>query len=239
MMIIKQISSNTSFTNVPMGQYRVYGLNYKTSDGITGLTIGANWNAVTGNCYEKTAKALLYKICPIAEICNNGLDDDGDGKIDGEDDDCTPLTCNNTSGRIIFNVTGQNVTADYTQKYVLTDTLGVIKQIVSNTIFTNVAVGQYRVFGINYKTSSSITGLTVGANWSSVTGSCYQKSPALLFKVCTPVEICNNGLDDDNDGLIDGEDLIVAGWRVITRQATSLSRLQGNEQILHLYRSTC
>jgi hypothetical protein len=205
-MIIKQISLNTSFTNVSIGSYRVYGLNYKTADGITGLAIGSNWNAVTGNCYEKTAKALLYKICPIAEICNNGLDDDGDGKIDGEDSDCTPLACNNTSGRIIFNVTGQNVTADYTQKYVLTDTLGVIKQIASNTIFNNVSVGQYRVFGINYKTSSSITGLTVGANWNGVTGSCYQKSPALLFKVCTAIEICNNGLDDDNDGLIDEED---------------------------------
>jgi hypothetical protein len=205
-MIIQQISSNTSFTNVPMGQYRVYALNYRTADGIMGLTVGANWNAVTSTCLQKTAKALLYKICPTAEICNNGLDDDGDGKIDGEDSDCTPLACNNTSGRIIFNVTGQNVTTDYTQKYVLTDTLGVIKQIVSNTIFNNVVVGQYRVFGINYKTSSSITGLTVGANWSGVTGSCYQKSPALLFKVCTAVEICNNGLDDDNDGLIDEED---------------------------------
>jgi hypothetical protein len=205
-MIIKQISSNTSFTNVPIGSYRVYGLNYKTADGITGLAMGSNWNAVTSNCFEKTASALLYKICPTAEICNNGLDDDGDGKIDGEDSDCTPLTCNNTSGQLIFNVTGQNVTADYTQKYVLTDTLGVIKQIVSNTIFNNVSVGQYRVFGINYKTSSSISGLTVGLNWNGVTGSCYQKSPALLFKVCIATEICNNGLDDDNDGLIDGED---------------------------------
>jgi hypothetical protein len=205
-MIIKQISSNTSFTNMPMGQYRVYGLNYRTADGITGLTIGAPWNAVTGNCFQKTAKALLYKICPTAEICNNGLDDDGDGKIDGEDTDCTPLACNNTSGTIIFNVTGQNVTIDYTQRYVLTDTLGIIQQIASNTIFNHVSVGPYRVFGINYKTSSSISGLTVGSNWNNVTGSCYQKSPALLFKVCTATELCNNGLDDDNDGLIDGED---------------------------------
>jgi hypothetical protein len=204
--VIQQISSNTSFTNVPMGQYRVYGLNYRTSDGITGLAVGSNWTAVTGSCFQKTEKALLYKICPMAEICNNGLDDDGDGKIDGEDSDCTPLVCNNTSGRIIFNVTGQNVTSDYTQKYVLTDTLGVIQQISTNTIFNNVIVGQYRIFGINYKTSSSITGLTVGANWSTVTGSCYQKSPALLLKVCTPVEVCNNSLDDDNDGLIDEED---------------------------------
>ena len=37
------------------------------------------YNIITGQCTN---------ICPIYEICNNNIDDDGDGSVDGQDEDC-------------------------------------------------------------------------------------------------------------------------------------------------------
>jgi hypothetical protein len=165
------------------------GLTWQNSNGFEQLTAGTYVLRVQDSlttCNTDTTIVLIAPNCNAAvEICNNGLDDDGDGKIDGEDDDCTPLACNATGNNIYFNLTNPNGAVDYTQQYVLTDTTMIIQQISSNMSFTNVLVGQYRVYGLSYRTAEGITGLTVGANWNAITGTYVEKTAtALLFKIC-------------------------------------------------------
>jgi hypothetical protein len=203
--IILQMSTIKRFEGLTSGRYKVYALNFEATSTVNGFTLGRNIAGVTGSCVQVSAP-LSYLVC-LMEIMNNGLDDDFDGRIDGEDSDLPPMTCNNTSGNITFSAAWQNTSWDYTQQYILTDTFDIIRQISTQPFFNQVASGDYRVFALNYYTATGVSGLTVGAAWRLVTGSCYQKSPALLFKVCITPEICNNGIDDDNDGLIDEEDI--------------------------------
>ncbi|MEM6318046.1 MAG: hypothetical protein AAF960_10270 [Bacteroidota bacterium] len=44
---ISQFQSTASFTNVQQGEYSAYAINYKTSDGINGLTIGQPFSGLT------------------------------------------------------------------------------------------------------------------------------------------------------------------------------------------------
>ena len=180
---ILQIATTPTFTGLPNGRYKLYGVNYETASGVTNLTVGQTMSAVTGFCVKKS-NALLYQICKMPEICNNRIDDDGDGLIDCEDvTDCPSCGCDNTTGNITFTNTGQTTTG-YTQVYVLTDSTAKILKSSTTAAFNGLASGRYRVYAVNYETTSGITGLTVGQYINGVTGSCMNKSLPQLFKVC-------------------------------------------------------
>jgi uncharacterized protein (DUF2141 family) len=181
--VILKLSTTPTFTGLGNGRYKFYGVNYETAVGITGLTVGQNISALTGGCLN-VSEPLLYQVCQVPEICNNRIDDDGDGLIDCEDvTDCTSCGCDNTTGNITFTNTGQSTTG-YTQVYVLTDSTGKILATNTAATFTGLSSGRYRVYAINYRTADGITGITVGGNISGVTGLCFDKSLPLLFKVC-------------------------------------------------------
>jgi hypothetical protein len=182
--VILKLSTTPAFTGLVNGKYKFYGVNYETAVGIAGLTVGQNISALTGGCLN-VSEPLLFQVCQVPEICNNRIDDDGDGLIDCEDvTDCTSCGCDNTTGVITFTNTGQSTTAGYTQVYVLTDSTGKILNTNTAATFTVVTTGRYRVYAINYRTADGITGITVGGNISGVTGPCFDKSLPLLFKVC-------------------------------------------------------
>jgi hypothetical protein len=181
--LILQLSNTATFTGLVNGKYQMFALNYLTTSGVTGLTVGQNIATVAGTCYQLSAP-LLFQVCQVPEICNNRIDDDGDGLIDCEDVvDCPSCGCDNTTGNITFTNTGQ-ATTGFTQVYVLTDSTGKILNSSSTLTFTGLSSGRYRVYAINYETTSGITGLTVGQSINGITGSCINKSLPLLFKVC-------------------------------------------------------
>jgi len=49
---ISQFQNTASFPNVTQGEYSAYAINYKTSDGINGLTIGQLFSGLTSDCLD-------------------------------------------------------------------------------------------------------------------------------------------------------------------------------------------
>ena len=142
-----------------------------------------------GKLYLDQAINLAAQSCTV-EDCTNNQDDDGDGLIDCADPDCKPVitivnvtqpTCiNKMSGEIIITATGSG-----TLSYSITNETA---WQASNT-FSGLGVGQY----------------TIRVKNDSGCETEYTSNPVVLdFGTC--VEICNNGQDDDGDGLIDCDD---------------------------------
>lgn len=131
---------------------------------------------------------------PKLEICDNGLDDDGDGKTDCADTgDCKP---------IISNVT-------FTQPTCPSGNDGTITVVAA--LPNNTGTLQYRLIGVTgWQNSNTFTHLSdgiytvrvriqetiCGINWSS--------NIQLDVPICD--EVCNDGQDNDGDGLIDCAD---------------------------------
>ena len=100
---------------------------------------------------DKRVQAELYSYTktwrtnnPMTEVCNNQVDDDGDGLIDCHDPDCVACACDYSS-TISFSNSGANTNVGYTQVYVLTDSLGLIVATSATTQFTGLGAGKYRV----------------------------------------------------------------------------------------------
>jgi uncharacterized repeat protein (TIGR01451 family) len=142
----------------------------------------------TNHICEENIQCATLTVSSI-EICNNGIDDDGDGDIDCDDSDCgTPMislvtnnpttaTCPNLNdGSIVVNATGQNL--------------------------------EYSIDGTNFQTSNTFSNLVAGSYTitvrNSVTGCSTTGNTTLVNPTCG--EICNNGIDDDGDGDIDCDD---------------------------------
>ncbi len=163
--------SNASFINLAAGTYIVFVKNIDTG------------------C-ETSADITLNPASSCIEICDNGIDDDGDGLIDCEDGDCgkpaitnispTDLSCpaNIDNGQIAITATGINLA------YRLHTT-----SWQSNASFINLAAGIYTVFVKNSNTGCEVS-VDITLNPASN---------------CTETD-CTNGIDDDGDGLIDCED---------------------------------
>jgi hypothetical protein len=133
---------------------------------------------------------LLSQGCLPFEICDNGIDDNGNGLIDCADADCKPVisnvaltqpTCSNpTGGQIIITATGSGTLA-YS---ILNETTW-----QSSNTFSNLGMGQYII--------------RVRNNYGCETE--YTNNP-IVFDFGSCPEICNDGIDNDGDGLIDCDD---------------------------------
>ncbi len=145
---------------------------------------------VTGGSNTYTGEVVVtVDVCN--EICDNGIDDDGDGQIDCEDGDCgtptissitptNPTNCPSLdNGSIVINATGSNL------QYSINN--GTSYQ-VSNT-FTGLSSNGYTI-----RVRNSVTGCSV-ANSSLIT---------LVDPSCS--EICDDGIDNDGDGQVDCDD---------------------------------
>ncbi|MBX2926221.1 MAG: hypothetical protein KF852_00170 [Saprospiraceae bacterium] len=97
-----------------------------------------------------------------------------------------PCLCNNNTGDLAFNLSGNNTGNDYTQSYALTAPDGTILAISSTPEFNGLSNGTYFVYSINYETAGGISGYTVGQNISGVTGACLDISGPLVFVVQIP-----------------------------------------------------
>jgi len=142
----------------------------------SGQAVGSSQNEFSDACIEN---------------CNDGLDNDGDGLIDCADSDCIPVISNVTAtalscpsgvnnGQIVITATGSG-----TLSYSITN---VSSYQPSNT-FSNLGPGQYT---IRVKNDAG----------------CVATYTASVVRIDSPncVEICNDGIDNDGDGLVDCDD---------------------------------
>ncbi len=176
-------------------------LEYSIDGGQT-FTVSSQFSDLTAGTYEILVvntvsqcstsietRVLYDEEC--VEICGNGIDDDGDGNIDFNDDDC--------SFGFITGTTGVDATS------------ASCPDPDDGSITIN-AVGddlEYSIDGVYYQSSNEFIGLKPG----TYTVSIRNESSGFLAVGGTVtvgsegcVEICDNGIDDDGDGLTDCED---------------------------------
>ncbi len=135
-------------------------------------------------CLDTDSVTVTVGSC--IENCYNGLDDDGDGLIDCDDDDCAPtptagqdvIICGGASANLAASAPGDNGSFDYEWSHGLG--AGAFKTVspLSTTTFT--------VTVTNAAGCSATAEVTVTVNYCP--------------------EVCADGIDNDGDGLIDCDD---------------------------------
>ncbi len=186
-------SSNPSVTVGQAGVWSAFITDYPNPNVVVSPMRSGRYVAIqlSGTNYLSLAEVEVIGCNPV-EICGNGVDDDGDGLADCNDADCgapvinaiLPTNPNNcpslTNGQIAITATGSNL------QYSLN---GGSTFQASNT-FTGLSAGSY-----NIQVRNSVTGCTLNFSGNPF---------SLTNPSCT--EQCNNGIDDDGDGLADCND---------------------------------
>lgn len=215
--------------------YSIDGGETFQEDSIFSMLSGGRYDVVVsyadGSCTLFVNQYLITTGCQ--EICNNGIDDDGDQLIDEDDSDCdnTIFVCTGD----FYDLGGSSVTYPADTTYVTTlcsDNGGQIQvtftefelnlQSPADTLIVydgpntdSLEVGRY--FGQSFLMNQEFRAKSF---FLSTDGCLTFKFISGLFGVstgweakidCTDspsygVEICGNGLDDDFDGMIDSQD---------------------------------
>ncbi|MEM1119531.1 MAG: choice-of-anchor W domain-containing protein, partial [Bacteroidota bacterium] len=166
--------SSSRFENLSAGVYNVFVINTATG------------------CTDDLSTSLVELDAPdCTEICNDGIDNDGDGTIDCEDGDCgrpvinsvqpSNTTCPSLdNGQIMISATGDN-----------------LEYSISTPA--------------NYQASSTFTGLVAGSYTISVRSTTHNcevtfDTEVVIANPESCAEVCDNGIDDDGDGDIDNCD---------------------------------
>ncbi|MGE4602271.1 MAG: dockerin type I domain-containing protein [Planctomycetota bacterium] len=174
-------------------------------------------------------RAYIYTLDPTCqlpslEVCDNGIDDDCDGWIDCEDPDCAGFSVwqppvqlldpNGAAGDwfgISVAVSGDTIVvgsqydddqgSDSGSAFVF-ERVGGVWQPPVQLLDPNGAAGDW--FGWSVAVSGDT--IVVGSRFDDDQGT--DSGSAFVFEpLCpSPAEICGNGIDDDNDGLIDCDD---------------------------------
>ncbi|MCB0556629.1 MAG: hypothetical protein KDD02_23995, partial [Phaeodactylibacter sp.] len=207
--IIQYVSSNLPINGVVAGQYIAYSVNYNSGGASPNLSVGININAIGGDCID-ISEDLLVGVCD----------------------------CNNSTGDLAFNISGNTTIGGYTQSFALTDNSRTILSISASASFSGLSDGVYNVYSINYETLAGVSNYTVGNLITSVTGACIEVSDPLGFVVCLDNDSDNDGLSDDEemtagtdpnnpdtdgDGYTDGEEVTGIDDPATTPVATGTS----------------
>lgn len=188
--------TSTTLTATGSGAPSPYSFNW--SNGFSGatqtvsplLTTTYKVTVTSSNgCIATAQKKVTVGIC--TEICNNGMDDDGDGLTDCADADCGPTAnagsdisiCPGTPAFLSVGVTGGS--APYTYAW-------------SNGLGSGAS-----------KSVSPLTTTTYSVTVTSASGCTNVDQITVTVNACS--ENCTNGIDDDGDGLVDCADPDCAG----------------------------
>jgi uncharacterized repeat protein (TIGR01451 family) len=134
---------------------------------------------------------VVVTIIPCVEICANGVDDDADGLIDCADSDCGPSLdlgtdvsiCQGSSITISASGNGGN---------------GILTYLWSHGLGTG-----------NSKTVAPASSTTYSVTVTAPSGCSAVDEKFVAVSLCP--EICTDGIDNDNDGLVDCADPDCAG----------------------------
>ena len=170
-----------------------------TTEDLTNLTAGTYSVIITdGNCAVEASFSIVEPIC--IEICDDGVDNDGDGLVDCDEPTCIPVanpalltTCDNS------NETGSGTFFLHDANNTVTSVSG-----MSISYHPNLADAQNDV-NILISPYTSFDG-TVYARVENTLSGCYATSLITINVGAKCVESCVNNLDDDGDGLIDQQD---------------------------------
>lgn len=157
---IVQISSIPTFSGlIGTKTYMVLAYSYEDNGTLINLSVNNFLNQVSASC-DDWSNALVVKIClPI----DNG-------------------NCDYTTSTITLNTQTAAPSGAIT-KYVLVNSSGKIAFISNTTTFTGLSGSNiYNAFAISY--TGTINNLSVGNDFSTVTGTCFDWSSPLSIKVC-------------------------------------------------------
>ncbi len=164
---VAQISNTTTFTGlVQTKTYQVYAFSYVDDNTVTGLTVGGDFSGVTASCKD-FSNPLKVRVCPST----------------------TPTTCDFTSSAFALKTATTPPTTGTTQ-YLLTDLNGIVMQINNSApSFTGLTgTKAYNVYALSY--TGTVNNLSVGSNFSNITGSCLDFSNPFPVSVCVCTPIC-------------------------------------------------
>jgi hypothetical protein len=164
---IIQISNTPTFSGLTGTKtYMVLALSYENDNTLVNLTTSNFLNQVSAACFD-WSNALVVKICAPF--------------IGGN-------TCDYTSSTI--NLTAATPPIGGTTLYVLVNNTGTIIQLSNTPTFNGLSgTNTYNAYAISY--TGTINNLSIGSNFSNVSGSCYDWSSPLSIRVCVcPPSIC-------------------------------------------------
>jgi len=161
---------------------------------------------------------FLFAFLPNNSIFSQDCDSDGVLNVDDLCECDLPLGAVNEYGcefpincdliepaDLNFTPSGLNGTAGYITLYILTDSVGIILDTSSAPGFSAVGDGKYIIVAIDYEDDASLANLVINDSLKHVTANCYELSNAVTYRIC-PTEICNDGIDNDEDGNTDCAD---------------------------------
>ncbi|MGA0173526.1 MAG: S8 family serine peptidase, partial [Phycisphaerales bacterium] len=122
------------------------------------------------------ASELCDSCTPVQEICDNGIDDDGDGLIDCDDPDCAAFPGCTKSG-----FCGDPQSGDCCEE--------------NGTPFCSDAVCCEAVCAAD--------AFCCATEWDQI---CAERAATICDACAPPAELCDNGIDDDGDDLVDCDD---------------------------------
>ena len=184
---------NPNTTGTPISNTGIYSgattatLNISSVTDLNGSMYCVKVTHENNPCLEEIECAILS--VNTTEICGDGQDNDGDGLIDCADSDCNPviadviptnLACGSNNGKIIITATGSG-----TLTYSITNE----PNYQSSNTFSNLGQGLYTI-----RVKNGI--------------GCVATYNAAIIRLETPecIEVCNDGIDNDGNGLIDCDD---------------------------------
>ncbi|MEZ4962958.1 MAG: gliding motility-associated C-terminal domain-containing protein [Saprospiraceae bacterium] len=151
------------------------------------------------------------------EVCNDGLDNDGDNLVDCFDPGCSGCAFNceykvpsSGLGSVALGATNAGVDPDYTTVFVAIDSTGDIQYLTTSNppTFTGVSSGRYLALAVTYLTNAGINNLVVGNNIGIVYGGCMALSKSYAFEVCTNTPPVVAGIESSPSCFCAGETLI-------------------------------
>jgi hypothetical protein len=149
--VIAYTSTTPNFSNVPVGDYSAYAVNYNSTLTPPNLSVGVNFSSIGGDCVNQSSPF------PVSVISGSVA--------------CLPATAG--VGTISAVATGNNTSAGFNTTYVLTNSSNVIiNSSNSGSFSTPATVGEYRIYAINYSTSGAAPVIANGTNINAIGGDC-------------------------------------------------------------------
>jgi len=164
----------------------------------SGLSAGTYTVTVTDNSGATSSSSVtITEDCSTTpEICDNGIDDDGDGLTDCNDPDCANASnCSTGCGNFTVNI---DVMADNCTYTFSASTVAGVNPLTF--AWSNGATSSTITETVNgtFDYSVTVTDANGCTATASTNGSCTSNGGTN--------ELCNNNIDDDGDGLIDCDD---------------------------------